>query len=138
MNNLTKAVLCGVATFIVFLGVYLVGVNGRLEAPTYSSVVQGGEYTSTTTATMGNNKLQNIMTVQGTLGSIVIASTTSLGSITLFDATSTTDVASTSIITFPPSTPAGTYTLDRSLQRGLGILISSGFNGGYTITYRQQ
>lgn len=115
------------------------GLLGAKNRPTLSSVSQSGEYIATTTANMGNNKSQLILSnTTGTLGSVVIASTTSLGTIELRDATSTTDLSYSTIVTFPAGTAAGTYTFDDILTRGLVAVISSGFNGGYVITYRQR
>lgn len=106
---------------------------------TLGSVVQGGEYQATTTSTMGTNKHQLIQSAYNsssvTLGSIVVAST-SATTIKVWNATSTTDIASTTLGTLKASVAEGTYTFDLILTRGLILEIPTGFNGNYIITHR--
>lgn len=69
------------------------------------------------------------------LGSVIIAST-SAQAITIKNATSTTDTASTTLAYFPANTAAGTYTFEAACTRGLAVQPVAGFNGFYIITYR--
>ena len=134
--------LLGIIT-AVFCGAFF-----SLQTNTVSgSVVQGGEYKATTTSTMGASKHQVIglintspaiaqsSTTLQTLGSVIVASS-SAASMTIWNATSTTDVSSTTIAVFKASVGEGTYTFDVALTRGLIIALPAGSNGAYTITYR--
>ena len=104
-----------------------------------------GEYMATTTtgmATAGHipviaNVSGNSNPLTSTLGSIIVASS-SATTITIWNATSTTDIASTSFVTLKASVAEGTYTFDAELSRGLVVVKPTGFNGDYVITYRRQ
>lgn len=133
MNTFTKTI--GALVIVLVLGfVYLFGVVNR-EKSSYGSVVIGNEYQSTTTIGMSGKNL--IFTGSGVLGSIIISSS-SAATLTVNDATSTIDAASTTKAFFISSPANGTYTFDLVLTRGLSLDLGSGFNGAYTITYRAQ
>lgn len=106
------------------------------------SVTRSNEYFSTTTSAAGyaNRQTSILANTSGTLGSVIVSSTTPALPVTqscLFkDATSTTDVSSTTAASFGYQTTAGTYTFDSILVRGLIVECGVGFNGTYTITYR--
>ena len=99
----------------------------------------GMEYNSTTTvATSANTHWQARSTANGggcSLGSIVVASS-SAATIKIWNATSTTDVASTTILTTDKNIAEGTYTFDIVCTRGLVIETSTGFDGVYVVTWR--
>jgi hypothetical protein len=98
------------------------------------SVTGGNEYYATTTAFMqAGHRL--IKTGQSALGSLVI---TSVGSaqLEIWNATSSTDIASTSVARIKPAAAEGTYTFDVSMPRGIVINVPTGYNGTSTITYR--
>ena len=69
------------------------------------------------------------------LGSIVVASS-SAGIITVYNATSTTDTASTTFVSLSSNLTPNTYTFDAIIPRGLIIELGTGFDGEYVITYR--
>ena len=102
------------------------------------SVSVGSEYNATTTADMTAGAFATIISdAQATLGSIVVASS-SAGTLQVWNATSTTDVSSTTVTTLKASIGEGTYTFDLNLSRGLIVLPGSGFDGDYVITFRQR
>ena len=101
------------------------------------STYPGGEYNSTTTVGMAS--VQNVISANRvvSLGSIIVASS-SATTFKVWNATSTTDVASTSVFAMKAAIGEGTYTFDTELTRGLIIEKPTGFNGEYVITYRAQ
>lgn len=129
-------------TLLIILSVIILGVIvisaleiGRTsQAP--GSVGVGNEYSATSTATMTTVMNTILVNRPVTLGSIVIASSSSK-TLTIWNATSTIDTASTSVAVFKANTVEGTYTFDVSLPRGLIIQTPAGFDGSYTITYRR-
>jgi hypothetical protein len=100
-------------------------------------VTRGGEYFATTTIGMGDTFNQIVFNRPTTLGSIIIASS-SATAFRVWNATSSTDTASTTIAEFVASAPEGEYTFDAVLTRGLNVERISGFNGNFTATYRPQ
>lgn len=108
------------------------------------SVVRTGEYQATTTNSMTGDAIlaartmRLIQTGQSTLGSIVVSSTSpsTVAPVRVWNATSTTDIASTSVVLMPTASANGTYTYDISLTRGLIIELPGGYNGAYTVTFR--
>lgn len=107
--------------------------TAHITEPTLGSVQVGSGYQATTTAVGATAGLYVISAVPGTLGSIVIVSTTPVSGFTVYDADST---ATTTVVAFPASTAAGTYTFDTNIFRGLRISVPSGFNGQFITTYR--
>lgn len=104
------------------------------------SVAVSGEYNSVTTySKLGVPLFTNVQTIKsntsGTLGSVVITGAVA-GSMRFMDATSTTDISSSSIAIFPASTAAGTYTFDVNFYRGLIVESTSTLLPTTTITYR--
>lgn len=118
---------------VVAVLVYVPKQTTNITEPTLGSVQVGSAYQATTTAVGAAAGLYVISAVPGTLGSIVIVSTTAVSGFTVYDADST---ATTTVIAFPASTAAGTYTFDTNIFRGLRISIPSGFNGQFITTYR--
>lgn len=109
------------------------------------SVMQGGEYHSTTTSasTLVSFTVPKLVNATaGTLGSVIITGS-GAGAITIYDATTTdatlrASTQSTSTITiasFPPSPTVGTYTFDIAFYRGL-IYDVNGTQSTTTLTYR--
>lgn len=122
----------------LIVGIYLYGVNNRNE-----SVALGGLgndiYLSTTTDSTYANSSRSIKTVAnafapGVLGTVVVT-TTSATAVEIMDATSTTDVASTSLAKFGASPATGSYIFDTAFSRGLRVNFLGSFTGNYTITY---
>lgn len=119
--------------------VAVVLASREVVVPSQGSVVVGGEYQATTTLNMGTNKHQLIQSAYQsssvTLGSIIIASS-SATTIKIWNATSTTDTASTTLGTIKAAAGEQTLTFDAIMTRGLVLEIPTGFNGNFIITHR--
>ena len=105
------------------------GVLGSVGSDgTYSYVTLTSTNASTTSAI-------GIRGGAGTLGSLIISSTTPYA-ISIYDGKATTTVAgdATLIATIPASTAVGTYTFDVSVIRGITVGSVIGFAGSYVIT----
>jgi len=99
------------------------------------SVAISGEYHATTTVATSAGTHWLARTGSCTLGSVVVASS-SATTLTLMNATSTTDIASTTITTLKAGISEGTYTYDTICTRGLVVETPADFNGSYTVTFR--
>lgn len=130
------------AIALVIIGFFFrFSINVEGPTPSTASVSQSSEYHGTSTSGLlngsstaaANSKL--IQTGQITFGSITIASTSNKA-LVIKNATSTADAASTTVITIPASAPAGTYTFDIILDRGMSIDFPTGFFADYMITFR--
>lgn len=130
------------STFIV-IGLLVVGFgvySPRQTGKSLGSVVQSGEYQATTTYSklgvplFGTNQTI-ISNNSGVLGSVVITGAVA-GPMRFMNATSTTDVSSTTIAVFPNSTAAGTYTFDLVVTRGLILETTASLLPTTTITWR--
>lgn len=144
MTTIEK-IIVGILTIIIISGAIFLSTRPQTVPVTVStpigSVVQGNEYHSTTTRSINVGAVvQNLSVLQlgpGSLGSVIITGAAA-GTITLYDATSTVNnasYASTTIVTFPNSTAAGTYTIDALFYKGL-LLEYTGTLGTSTITWR--
>lgn len=99
------------------------------------SVEFGSEYSFThvTSSDVGSS---SVKTLAGTIGSVVISSTTPTGTLSFY-ATSTTATSSADLLfTIDPNTDEGTYTYDVGFAPKLIIDVGAGFNGNYVITWR--
>jgi len=130
--NTIKKVGISILSIVIVAVIYLTGVNSRVEESVIGSVGQTGEYQATSTSWTSTRVIQ---VAPVTLGSIIIT-TTDASIVRIMDATSTTDIASTTVAQFQASAGLGTYTFDVALKRGLGIDTVTGFAGKYTATYR--
>lgn len=129
--------IIGIAMGLFIAVIVLLGVQSKTS---YGSVTSGSEYYGTTTVGMSDlNSGHFVTTGVTTLGSVVVASSSPTGILRIKDATSTTDIASTTVTIFATSTTAGTYTFDIALKRGLVIEGSSNstFNGDFVITWKK-
>ena len=132
-----KKVLALIGGVVAIMAVLFVvfSANEKKEMP-LGSVAVGSGYQATTTAVGATAGFYTITSVPGTLGSVVIVSTSPVGGFTIYDADAVTTTATTTILSFPTSAPAGTYTFDTNLFQGLVIQVPSGFNGQFITTYR--
>lgn len=116
----------------LLIGQILFGNAQRTDA----SVSLGSDYHSTSTASgFVNNSV--LLTGPGTFGSVVIT-TPGTGTITFYDGTTTLahpDWATTTLAQFNASTPAGTYTFDAIVIKGL-IMQYTGVLASSTVTFR--
>ena len=134
MSKVTKIIATVLTASLVVVFLYSQGFKSPSDV--VASVARGGEYQATSTyPTVLTARHTLIDNTYGTLGSVIISSTTA-GTMKIWNATSTTDSASTTIATFAASAANGTYTFDAIITRGLIIETSIGFAGGYTITHR--
>ncbi len=106
------------------------------DTPTkLKSVGFGNEYYSTTTVSSWAGTPRVIRAGAGTLGSVVVTGTHA-SIVRVMNATSSTDLASTTIATFAASPANGTYTFDAVFDRGLVVETLTGFTGSYVFTWR--
>jgi cellobiose-specific phosphotransferase system component IIC len=117
----------------VLIGAYLVSNKSN------KSITLGGlsdsSFTGTTTNSTYANSIRMIKTTPGLLHNVVVGGT-SATIVEFRDATSTTDIASTSIHVFAASPSTNTYTFDRAFSRGLGVIFTGSFTGNYTVNYK--
>ena len=129
-------------TLFAFVLIVIAGISliGKREVTTLGSTVVGNEYQATTTYSklslpLFNTRQTLISNSPGTLGSVIITGAVA-GPMIFMNATSTTDIASTTIVVFPASTAVGTYTFDLVITRGLIVESLAGLMPTSTITYR--
>jgi hypothetical protein len=138
-NNFIITLLLIVILAVSSITMFKVDDAGNNEGVALGSVMQGGEYNATTTisTSAGTHWVARSVTSGSscTLGSIIVASS-SATTFTIWNATSTTDVSSTTITTLKASVGEGTYTYDIVCSRGLVIETPASFDGSYTVTYR--
>lgn len=127
--NKIKLALVGIVGLVL-------GFLGLQSSPIVGSVIPGGEYIATSTTAIPVGMRTLVSNGPATLGSIVVASS-SAATLRVWNATSTTDSASTTVAVVKASVGENTFTFDASLTRGLIIELGTGFNGAYTVTYRQ-
>ena len=136
-------------TYLKWLGaavivgiVFVVGMQFS-EENSLGSNVTGSEYNATSTYTQTTRNMSQIRTSTGagcTLGSVIVASSSAsaltINPLKVWNATSTTDSASTTLVTLRSAAAEGTYTFDVSCPRGLIIETPANFNGEYVVTWR--
>lgn len=131
MKNILLGTLIVAITVIIGLSVQRTNVFG--------SVIQTQEYQN---AYIDSNDASSTATTQlktgyGSLGSVVVASSTPASYVVLHDATSTQATSTDTIIsTFTTAASEGTYQFDVIFTSGLKLDIPVGFDGVYNITYR--
>ncbi len=123
-------------TLIVVLTVVTFFVDDSSNTPSFTAggVDTGQEYNATSTVDM-TARFGVLKTSTGALGSVIVASS-SATTFKVWNATSTTDVASTTPVQFVASPDNGTYIFDAVFDRGIIVETISGFDGSYTITWR--
>lgn len=126
------------SSLVLLIGV-LVGAYFFSQNIAFGSVIAGSEYNAThlTSDDVGSSTVKSIA---GTLGSIVVSSSTNAGTISLYRVSSSTAPTATSsntlMFTFAADAAEGTYTYDVGFGGGLLIDITPGFNGNYVMTWR--
>lgn len=136
MNKILSALIV-IGLFLVGFGVY----SPKQTVKSLGSVSKSNEYQATTTYSklgvplFGTNQTI-ISNNSGVLGSVVITGAVA-GSMRFMNATSTTDVSSTTLVVFPSSTAAGTYTFDLVAPRGLILETTTSLLPTTTITWRE-
>lgn len=122
---------------VAFIGVGVLVLLSALSGNNpLGAAITGQAYTATTTDSGEAGTHLQAKTARGCeVGSVVIASS-SATSFVLWNATSTTDTASTTLATFEAGAVEGTYTFDVVCTRGLVIEAPAGFNGSFVTTYK--
>lgn len=125
---------------IGLLVMILSALGGGYTATNLGSIQDGQAYNATTTYKFnGAPTLANPVVLKsnmaGTLGSVVITGAVA-GPMKFYDATSTTDVSSTTLTILPASLAAGTYTFDVAFSRGLILGTTANLVPTSTITWR--
>jgi len=120
---------------VLALGVAFLIANVADKEVNTGSVGVSSEYFSTTTVSTSAGTHWLARGGSCTFGSVVVASS-SATTLTLWNATSTTDSASTTIATLKAAISEGTFTFDTVCDRGLVVETPTGFNGVYVVTYR--
>lgn len=130
-----------VGILVIFFAIFF-GMGGGVKPVAIGSVGDNYAYNSTTTDSSyaaSNRKIKGAVNgsvpIGGVLGSVIVAGT-SATLVEIMDATSTTDLASTTLARFPASPANGTYTFDSAFTRGLMVNFIGSYTGSYTITYR--
>ncbi len=106
------------------------------------SIALGEAYNATTTQTSwaGNSGgFQLIKPGYGMLGSVVITSASSLGTINIYDGTTTVNgglYGTTTLASINTGTLSGTYTFDASFSKGLIVVSTAGIATTTTITWK--
>src|SRR3990167_1157347 len=117
---ITSKLLLSIMGTLGAIALFLGGLNVQTKPnPALGSVSVSNEYnaTSTKNAFTGSSTIPNyyaLKTVGGSLGSVIITGANT-GTINLYDATTTipnTAWATTTLVSIPASTAAGTYTFD--------------------------
>lgn len=104
------------------------------------SVSEGNDYNAVQ-LTSADTGTSTVKSMSGSIGSIVVASTSASGAVNLYAISSSTDPTATSsntlIFSFPGgTTDEGTYQYDVSFVSGLLIDVESTFSGDYVLTWR--
>lgn len=119
---------------VAVLGVLAFATSKDTTAP-LKGVAVGGEYalTQVTSADIGTSSIKSI---SGTLGSIVIASTTETGSISFYATSSSATSSANLVFTLPAGVSIGQYDFDVGFGGGILAEVGAGFNGNYMVTFR--
>ncbi len=131
-----------ITTFGIMLVVILLGAvsyfTGVKERDTLGSVSAGSEYHSTTTDSNWNSTPNRMISdCTQAVGNVVITGATAGSAFKIKDATSSTDISSTTIASFLGTATAGTYAFDSIVLRGgVGVVVTSGNVASTTITCR--
>lgn len=130
MQTITlKQKIVGVLLGLVALlgGGYSAVTLGNADVAAYSNATTTGSFSAAT--------IVMLKTGQGVLGNIVIG-TTSATTFELRDATSTTDIASTTLLSLAASPAIGSSMSPQVVfTRGLSIVFPPSFVGRYTVSY---
>jgi len=120
---------------IAIVAIVLVFIGSKTTNEGLGSIQGDGGYSATTTSASFNNRLAVVKKGPTLLGSVTITGANN-AVMTIKDATSTTDTASTTVVVIAANTISGTYTFDAQLTRGLGIDTPGTWSSGYTVTFK--
>lgn len=131
---MNKKTLIGVALGALVVGLLVAGSLGLFKEKNVGSVAQANEYKIVRYPADTSATNTVIFTGAGTLGSIVITSSTD--KMIVYDWNSATSTVSTTIAVFKPGASEGTYTFDASIYYGLQIRNLTTTTGEVVVTYR--
>ena len=140
MKNISKIILSSIGVLLVLFGV--VYVNNLGDERVMGSISGSGDaYNATTTNyLMPTNYPQGVALKigQGILGSVVISNATAVGTLDIYDATTTINGAvygTTTLAQFNTGATSGTYTFDVAFSKGL-LIIPSAMLASSTVTWK--
>ena len=128
-----NVIIVASVVLLVIVG-FLLFSRDEVIAP-LSGVAVSSEYQATTTNSAVAGFEDSLCVGPCTLGSIIVASSSGT-TFKIMNATSTTDVSSSTAVTLVASISAGTYTFDVMYARGVAVDVPEGFNGQYIVTWR--
>lgn len=137
LNNILKTLGIIASASVLVLVIAIIARQASQET-SLSSVERSSEYQATSTLNATAAGEYTIFTGVGTLGSIVIVSSTPAVGFAVYDAGIVSSTPTTTLAIFNASPVVGTYTFDRVVTRGLRLVVPSGFNGQIITTYRNQ
>lgn len=126
-----------IGVIVAILAVFGISVSTN----NLGSVERSHEYQATSTYAVNGSPLfvnpnaSLCANTSGVLGSVVINGAVA-GRIVIMNATSTTDVSSTTLAVIPASAAVGTYTYDLIAPRGLHTITATGLVPTSTITFK--
>lgn len=130
---MNKNLFIGIGIGLVILGI---AVGMLWSKQKFGGVSEGqGYYATSTEPGFEVPTAVRLKYGSGILGSVVIVNA-SAGTFKIYNATSTTDVASSTFVIFPANAAAGTYTFDAVLGRGIVWQPSATYNGDLVITWK--
>lgn len=130
-----------ILSIITLIAIVFIGIKIYSNVPSIGSVTVGNEYKSVNSTSLTGSSTNATLITFGTrvLGSVIFA-TTSAQAFTIYDVAVAANYASTTlstkIVSFATSTPAGTYTFDTQLTKGLVFFGQITPTTDYVITYR--
>ena len=141
-------IVLGIAAFLLAIASWFVGLVG--QPAKLGSIGDGQAYTSTTTAYVMNTAAYQALKGGGIFGSIIVNQVGTAGYLKVYDATSTatstyqTDDVKNATLTIGKiiahvlgtSDAAGTLVYDVQVVKGIVVETGDGYDGDYTITYR--
>ncbi len=116
----------------------LFALFGIYQSTPLGNVSETQSMSATTTLSSWSGTYRQLKTSAGILGSVLLASTTptqaATAIMTFKDATSTTDISSSTIAVVGSNTATGNFPYNIAFSRGLIVEVGVGHAGGYTIT----
>lgn len=131
-----KYFLSSLAIIVAVIALIL-SINIKTPVVEFGHSVGDASYATSTNSTWGTVSTKMLRTnASGVLNSVLITNATAGSAFELRDATSTTDVSSTTIAVFGSGTVSGTYQFYTVFTRGLAVLMTSGNIASTTITWQ--
>lgn len=127
-----------ITAFIIALGLVTAAMVYVSNAPESTIQFLGNaadaNIATSTTSTLAG--VHQVLKTEGGFVDFVTVASSSASTFELWNATSTTDSASTSVMKLKAAVAEGTYDVRADFPRGIIINPATGFNGQYTTTWR--